>query len=131
MLFLGSGQDASNLEQMCAHGIKYVLNVANDVPNFHSGEGFEYFNLGVGDFGTDAGISRVFGVAVDFVRAARAKEDNEGAVLMHCANGSNRSATVAIVICAELYGWSLRESHAHVKRRHPATNPLSDNRHQL
>ena len=59
-VFLGAGRDAENLAQLRAHGITHVLNCADDVPNFHEGEpGLVYENLGVGDFGTDAGIARV------------------------------------------------------------------------
>ena len=58
-LFLGSGQDASNLEQINRHGVNHVINVADDVPNyFEAGtEGAPpdapaYLSLNVGDFGT-------------------------------------------------------------------------------
>jgi hypothetical protein len=51
-VFLGSGQDASNLEQLRKHGITHIINVANDVPNYHEGdEGLTYCSLMVGDFG--------------------------------------------------------------------------------
>ena len=99
-VWLGSGQDASNLQQLKAHGITHVLNVADDVPNFHEGAGIEYCNLSVGDFGTDVGISRVFPTALGFVRSAL--ESPGGRVLIHCANGSNRSATVAIAVVMDL-----------------------------
>ena len=74
-------------ETLEALGITHVLNVADDVPNFHEGAGIEYCNLSVGDFGTDVGISRVFPTALGFVRSAL--ESPGGRVLIHC--GTTRS----------------------------------------
>jgi protein-tyrosine phosphatase len=126
-LYLGSGQDASNLSQLQAHGVTHIMNVADDVPNFHEGL-FEYINLRVGDFGSDEGISRVFGQAIEVASECRSK----GSVLLiHCANGSNRSATVAIAVLVAVYSLSLRQAFRLVKLKHNATMPLRDNRHEL
>jgi protein-tyrosine phosphatase len=126
-LFLGSGMDASNLERLQQASVTHVLNVADDVPNFHEGH-FIYLNLRVGDFGTDSGISRVFTDAAEFVRESRAQG---GACLIHCANGSNRSATVAMAVVMQLSSSTLAAAAAHVKSRHRATCPLQDNRREL
>lgn len=76
-LFLGSGRDAENLTKLIENGVTHVLNVADDIPNFHGREvnrdgkrRFSYCNLDVTDFGGDAGISRVFGRAAAFVSSA-------------------------------------------------------------
>mmetsp|Transcript_13776 Transcript_13776/g.16401 ORF Transcript_13776/g.16401 Transcript_13776/m.16401 type:complete len:180 (+) Transcript_13776:17-556(+) len=127
--FLGSGQDASNLEQLQAHQITHILNVADDVPNFHEIErNITYCNLKVGDFGTDAGISRVFDKAILF--AQRCQEEN-GNLLIHCANGSNRSSTITIALFMTLFNMTLKESFCHIKNKHSSTNPLKDNRIEL
>ena len=106
--------------------------MADDVPNFHDGQSFSYLNLRVGDFGTDSGISRVFADAAAFVRTSR---ERGGACLVHCANGSNRSATVAMAVVVALSSdgdrWTLAQAAAHVKARHPQTCPLQDNRREL
>ena len=53
---------------------------------------------------SDKGITRVFPEAFEFIDFALGKHDFEQAptsnngVLIHCANGSNRSATVAIAV---------------------------------
>jgi protein tyrosine/serine phosphatase len=149
-LYLGNGQDASNLEQLHSHNVTHILNVADDVPNFHEqpsspssssasstdeedGSGINhgiivYCNLFVGDFGADAGISRVFEKAIEFTKTNLDLHNN---ILIHCANGSNRSCTVAIALLSHIYGLTLKEAFIHVKRRHRATNPLKDNRKQL
>jgi protein-tyrosine phosphatase len=126
-LFLGSGQDASNLEKLRAHQVTHILNVADDVPCFHESL-FTYQCLNVGDFGTDKGISRVFPEAISFARQVQA---NGGVLLVHCANGSNRSAAVTIAIVMETEKESLLEAFKRVKLAHPPTNPLRDNIREL
>ena len=72
-LYLGSGKDAMNLQKIRMHGVRYILNVADDIPNFHESNrqsGLIYKNLQVGDFGSDIGISRVFDEAIAFVKDA-------------------------------------------------------------
>ena len=117
-----------NLAQLRAHGITHGLNCADDVPNFHEGEpGLVYENLGVGDFGTDAGIARVFPQAIVFSRRAA----GEGRLLVHCANGSNRSATVVIAVCMALKNLALADAWELVCERRTEAAPLRDNRAQL
>ena len=133
-LFLGSGQDASNAEKLRENGVTHIVNVADDVENFHPGQ-FIYCNLNVTDFGGDAGISRVFDQAVDFIRKATLAsepEPGEGpGILVHCANGSNRSATVVIACLMILQGLDLKTAFDTVKKAHHKTHPLGDNRRQL
>jgi protein-tyrosine phosphatase len=143
-IYLGSGQDASNLDQLQKHNIHYIINVADDVPNFHENNAnnyhIEYCNLSVGDFGADIGISRVFNQAIEFV-SQKCKslndvhDDNEnsgkGNILIHCANGSNRSATVVIAIFVSVFDFTLLEAYQHIKLKHKAAHPLKDNRTQL
>eukprot|EP00621_Florenciella_sp_RCC1693_P011739 CAMPEP_0182531658 /NCGR_PEP_ID=MMETSP1323-20130603/9523_1 /TAXON_ID=236787 /ORGANISM="Florenciella parvula, Strain RCC1693" /LENGTH=468 /DNA_ID=CAMNT_0024741253 /DNA_START=144 /DNA_END=1546 /DNA_ORIENTATION=+ len=54
-----------------------------------------------------------------------------GKVLVHCANGSNRSATVTIALLMLLRTMSLKEAWDHVVTKRPACCPLKDNRAQL
>ena len=124
-LFLGAGRAASDFALLQRHSITHILNVADDVPR--AADHLEYCCLGVGDFGTDSGISRTFGTAFAFVE--RALQAN-GIVLVHCANGSNRSPTVAIALLMQLFDWSLAAAWEHVASRR-TIQPLADNRREL
>lgn len=130
-LYLGSGKDANNLEQLRAHGVTYILNVADDVPNFHENtpeSGLVYKKLSVGDFGTDPGISRVFAEAIVFVKEAMAKPTN---VIVHCANGSNRSPTVVVALAMYLKKLPLSVAAEAVYKDRKAVFMLSDNLKEL
>jgi len=130
-LFLGSGQDASNAEKLRENGVTHILNVADDVENFHPGQ-FVYCNLDVTDFGGDVGISRVFDQAADFIcKATLNCESYEPGILVHCANGSNRSSTVVIACMMILQGLDLKTAFDTVKKAHRKTHPLGDNRKEL
>jgi hypothetical protein len=125
-MWLGSGRDASDLEMLVEHKITHILNVADDVPNYFPGR-FTYRNLNVADFGSDPGISRVFESAFEFIQHV---QSCNGRVLIHCAAGVNRSATVVVASIMHFHGKSLREAFEFVlkKRR---IYPLKDNREEL
>jgi protein-tyrosine phosphatase len=127
-LYLGSGRDASNLEQLKAHRITHIINVADDVENFHEGDEFVYLNLGIADFGQDPGISRCFNQAKEFVDVVRR---DGGVVLVHCANGSNRSVTIVIALLMLIEQLSLKESMEEVRKCRPSARPLKDNWKEL
>ena len=158
-LYLGSGRNASNLEKLQGHKITHIINVADDVENFHEGE-FIYLNLGIADFGQDPGISRCFKKAKGFVNSVRKMSksneveearlnnkvvdnkavDNkvvesegcqQGVVLVHCANGSNRSVTVVVALLMMIENLSLKESMEEVRRCRPSARPLKDNWKEL
>jgi len=278
-LFLGSGKNAQNLEQLLLHNVTHILNVADDVPNYHESymdpavkreadakllleaeeknkiitveknsttqqnananshrqpkvkpqklqRYFKYRRCDVKDFGGDAGISRVFDKSVEFIRSfcdavdgsatvkAAATEaavssgvveskgeettsatesikechqntssettetavnvlssgliqndpgnnsntnsiattkmnniDSKNAenittttsnptaaspsILVHCANGSNRSVSVVIAAMMILDEMSLRSAWEVVKAHRPSAMPFQDNRKEL
>lgn len=140
-LWLGAGRDAANLAKLGEHQITHVLNCADDVPNYHEGASvvvggcgepierrISHLRLEVSDFGTDAGISRVFPKAAAFIKGAW---ECGGNVLVHCANGTNRSATVTVAICMILWDMSLIDSWSMVCSCRPSMAPLADNRAEL
>ena len=127
-LFLGAGRAAADAALLQRFGITHILNVADDVPRAAATEHLGYCCLGVGDFGADAGISRVFDAAFAFVQPVL--EQASGCVLVHCANGSNRSPSVAIALLMLLFDWPLATAWEHVACRR-TIQPLADNRREL
>lgn len=128
-LWLGSGTNASDLEALKSRNIYDVLNVADDVPNFHeTDESFRYLKLDVQDFGCDSGISRVFDKAFGFLQ--RAKDENKR-VLVHCAAGANRSATIVIAWLMHSKQITLAEAWKEIKSKRRGVVPLKDNRLEL
>lgn len=126
-LWLGSGAAASDEIALSSRGIKFIVNVADDVPNYHE-QGFHYLNLGVGDFGQDVGISRVFDEAFTFLQMV---QDSSDRVLVHCAAGANRSATLVVAWLMYSQRMSLRVAFELVKTKRPGISLLRDNRQQL
>ena len=125
-LLLGPGRAANDEGLLSDRGVTHILNVADDVPR-GSSDKYSYCCLGVGDFGVDPGIARVFEKALRFVQPAI---DGDGIVLVHCANGSNRSPTVSIALLMMLHDWSLATAWEHVSTRR-SIQPLADNRRAL
>ena len=126
-LYLGGGSDAANLKALHEHTVQHILNVADDVPNYH-GPPITYLNLHVADFGRDAGISRVFERAFAFLSEL---EKKNLPVLVHCAAGANRSVTIVIAWLMYSRRWSLLDSFKYVKSKRRAICPMKDNRLQL
>ena len=127
-LFLGSGTHAANLAGLREHNVAHVLNVADDVPCFHKDAGIDYLQLHVADFGSDAGISRVFDMAFEYLVAREAALEP---TLVHCAAGANRSATLIVAYMMHSRRMSLREAFELVRRCRRAVCPQKDMRKQL
>ena len=93
-LYFGLGNDSASLSKLLENKVERIVNVADDVENFHEKEKhFQYLNSNVTDFGQDAGISRVFEEAFMFLQEGK---DAHESILVHCAAGANRSATIVI-----------------------------------
>uniref|UniRef100_A0A7S4JCR8 Tyrosine specific protein phosphatases domain-containing protein n=1 Tax=Odontella aurita TaxID=265563 RepID=A0A7S4JCR8_9STRA len=58
-------------------------------------------------------------------------ENEDPNILIHCANGSNRSATVVIALLMMIENVCLREAWILVKKTRKAAMPLEDNRRTL
>jgi len=121
-VFLGSGRDAENLNKLNDNRIGRVLNVADDVPNYHEYVGeIIYCRLDVADFGAEAikgrGIYLAFEKARTFVEDGLVSNLSQCSVskdrpniLVHCANGSNRSVTIVIALLMIIDGCDLRNA---------------------
>jgi len=129
-LYLGCARDAKNLVQLRQHQITHVLNVSDDVPNYFEAKEspVKYLKLFVQDFGCDAGISRVFNKAFDYINEAK---KNGGKVLVHCMQGQNRSVTIVSAYLMNNENMSLKDAICHIRGTKRQACPFRDNREEL
>lgn len=159
-LYLGSATAAEDLTGLKKHHVTHIVNVADDVPNYHEDTGcFKYLNLQVADFGKDKGISRVFEQAAKFVATAlgwphasdtstgvgddggtvatttttapASAGTGEAVVLVHCAAGRNRSVAVVLGVLMVAQNMSLKQAHTTMLKVRATVCPFRDNRKEL
>ena len=65
------------------------------------------------------------------VKLQNRDEASSKRLLIHCANGSNRSCTVTIALMMHLHNWSLKAAYHFVKDKRRSCVPLRDNRQDL
>ncbi|XP_076024330.1 protein phosphatase Slingshot homolog 2b isoform X2 [Genypterus blacodes] len=125
-VFLGSEWNASNLEELQASGVHYILNVTREIDNFFPGL-FEYHNIRVYDEeATD--LLAYWNETYKFI--SRAKKSGSKC-LVHCKMGVSRSAATVIAYAMKEYGWDLERAFDYVKERRAVTKPNSSFMRQL
>ncbi|KAK5904909.1 hypothetical protein CesoFtcFv8_006426 [Champsocephalus esox] len=97
-LFLSRGNVASNRSLLLSKGITCVVNATIELPNFN------WPHMDVADKIHSVGRKR-------------------GAVLVHCAAGVSRSASLCLAYLMKYHRVSLAEAHAWVKARRPVIRP--------
>lgn len=132
-LFLGSAIVAEQAATFVRCGVRRVLNVTVECPNYFeaadnaAGVDVEYERCPVlDDLGQD--MSEAFEMSFDFIdRALR-----EGApVLVHCHQGRSRSVACVIHFLMKRHGRSYQRSLEHVQRARPGAQPNESFEKQL
>lgn len=113
-LAIGGLRDTYDLDLLNDNGITAMLQIAAPVPQ----EGFETFYLPLED-GVPV-TERAFAQSLGFVAAQKSAHHP---IMIACAMGISRSATLAIAAVKELEDVSLREALSIVKRAHPDACP--------
>jgi atypical dual specificity phosphatase len=116
-LFLGSAEAAHNLKWLRREGIRRVLNVAFEVPNYHEtaddgGLDLVYLKIGTWD-NPDQALLDYFAPANDFVQDGLAAEEK---VLIHCREGRSRSLSFLAAFLIAHRGFSLAQVEEHMQR---------------
>ncbi|XP_036392441.1 dual specificity protein phosphatase 14 [Megalops cyprinoides] len=120
-LFLSRGNVASNRSLIAAKGITCVVNATIELPNFNWPH-VEYVKVPLADT-PHAPIALYFDSVADKIHSVG--RGKRGAVLVHCAAGVSRSASLCLAYLMKYHRVSLAEAHAWVKARRPVIRPNS------
>ena len=88
-LWLGNSFAAGDIKDLKEKGIKKILSVMNDNPNeYNKEDGFKLKTIEIMDLNHE-NIIQYFGECLNFI-------DGDEKILVHCAAGTSRSATIVI-----------------------------------
>jgi len=116
-LYIGGLEEAINESWLRRHNIKYIINCAIEIPNYH--KGIKYLNLGLIDKPSQKITNRLEAAYLFYQNAAKKGEN----VLVHCYAGVSRSAYIAIYIIMKVTGETWVHAFDYLKSRHPRTSP--------
>jgi len=118
-LYLGDGQQGTNSTVVQQLKITHIVNCTLEIN--HEGEsGVKYLKLPVKDE-DDTFLAKYFNEAYDFI--AEALSDENKVVLVHCALGKSRSASIVIMFLMKMFDCSYSDAHDYVKERRSLIKP--------
>jgi protein-tyrosine phosphatase len=125
-LYLGDVSDSGNELLLKKLKINRILIVGQELaPKFK--ENYKYLKIEAIET-PNYEIKDYFEQTSDFIDDALAKKEN---VLVHCAVGMNRSATIVIAYLMKKYQMNLEETLEFVKDKRPIVKPSYHNLNQL
>jgi dual specificity MAP kinase phosphatase len=121
-LYLGSAEHAHSFEILEMLKVTHILNATKSLASPFSG--LRYCRVDVEDKESEK-ISLWFEQAFDFIEEAAKLEEHgkKGVVLVHCAKGVSRSATLVIMYLMRAARMSLEESLNFIKRHREVVEP--------
>ena len=126
-LYLGSEKHALNYDIVHSLGITHIVNASRHIPNGFEPE-IQYSNIYVTDIDTDS-IDEYFQQAYDFICEAMNQPDAR--VLVHCAFGVSRSATLVMMYLMKNFQISYEEAFDYTKQCREIIDPNEGFRSQL
>jgi len=120
-LFLGSFNHARQFGVLKNLKISHVINAAQECHNVHEDKGITYFKIWVRDETSDC-LSGHFQKAYEFISEV-IHQQKEGGVLVHCALGKSRSATLVIMYIMKKFSWDFNKALDYVKSRRAIISP--------
>ncbi|CAD8079570.1 unnamed protein product [Paramecium sonneborni] len=119
-LYLGNSNHAMNLKALNLLGITHVVNCAKEIPNYFMNtqqdnmDIFKYFQVPVLDLEEEP-ISDHFDEAYIFINEALNQKENK--VLVHCAQGKSRSATIVLMFLMRYKQWTFDQAYDYAQKR--------------
>jgi len=120
-LFLGSFNQTEKYELVKDLKITHILNMTTECDNIHEDKGIKYMKVSILDE-DDKNIHDHFQDAYQFIHDALTEDVNNN-VLVHCAMGKSRSATIIIMYLMKKFSWGFEKAFAFVKRKRDAICP--------
>jgi protein-tyrosine phosphatase len=120
-LYLGGYQLANQWDVLTKLGISHILNVTEECPNMYEEKGITYLKISIKDE-DDSVIAKFFKEAYNFIDSVL-ENDPKATVLIHCAKGISRSATIVIMYLMRKLSWNLEKALSYVQNRRNIVNP--------
>ncbi|MFH4973425.1 hypothetical protein AB6A40_000134 [Gnathostoma spinigerum] len=117
-LYLGTEWNACDWQWLENNGIKYIVNVTNEVENFFPAR-LKYLKIRVND-DASAELMKYWNQTNQFIKEAK---DQGSSVLVHCKKGISRSSSTVIAFAMKEYGWGLEEAMSHVRKKRNCITP--------
>jgi protein-tyrosine phosphatase len=114
-LFLGSFSQSERYDLVRELKITHILNMTTECDNMHEDKGIKYMKVSILDE-DDKNIHDHFQAAYQFIHDALTEDVNNN-VLVHCAMGKSRSATIIIMYLMKKFSWGFEKAFAFVKRK--------------
>lgn len=125
-IFLGNAEDSLNYQALKANNITHILTAGIDLPRPYK-DSFEYLYFPIYDSPyTD--INPYFCKAIEFIIDSQRRGGN---ILIHCAAGISRSASMVISYLILIKKMSYTEAYLFVKSRRNIINPNEGFQKQL
>eukprot|EP01088_Endostelium_zonatum_P017489 TRINITY_DN5186_c0_g1_i1.p1 TRINITY_DN5186_c0_g1~~TRINITY_DN5186_c0_g1_i1.p1 ORF type:complete len:333 (-),score=70.47 TRINITY_DN5186_c0_g1_i1:47-1045(-) len=127
-LYLGSGRDAYDLEQLEHNKIKYIINVAHGEwrNEFEFlGDRFVYLGLQLKDESSKSNdFTKFLGQIVEFIEEVEKKklvmqenERDDHRIFVHCVIGKSRSAAMVVGWLMKRNKWTAKQALEHVQEK--------------
>jgi hypothetical protein len=125
-LFIGSYENACDLELINNAGITHIVTVASDLSP-HFTEKLKYLIISALDNDSE-NLFDSFNSSYEFIQDAL---ESQGKVLVHCLYGISRSSTIVISYLMKKNNWKYQEALNALRSCHPESNPNSNFTTQL
>lgn len=120
-LFLGSFNQSEKYSVISDLKITHILNITSECGNVHEDKGIKYMKVSIADE-DDKSIHPHFENAYQFIDETL-RQDKNNNILVHCAMGKSRSATMIIMYIMKRFSWSFDKAFAFVKRKREIIEP--------
>lgn len=119
--------EASDINWLKKHRITHIVNCAFELPEYHRDAGIKYISLKLNDIPNQP-IYHTLEPSHSFIKSAASKR---GKILVHCAAGISRSASIVIYHLMKTYKITYNDALNMLRQVRPIVNPNNGFEKQL